>query len=256
MRSNFLLHALGLSFERSLFYHKALATAFLVVGVIHGVGEGFNVTGVAMVVLGGVSGLAYFLLAPYNYEYFHLLHISLYLALIPLAFLHGASFLGYSIIIWGIDVSIRSFITRRKVSATFTMAGDSVVKVSFPKSFAYMPGQYCFLMVKEINMLEYHPFSLCSAPHEDTVSFHCKAVGDWTNKLKDLALKSGISVTHDVYVEGPYGNVTVDVESEVYKVVVLVAGGIGITPMLSMWSQLMKEQKEKGAKKVNQCYTI
>lgn len=33
---------------------------------------------------------------------------------------------------------------------------------------------------------EYHPFTLTSAPHEDTLSLHIRAVGPWTSQLREL----------------------------------------------------------------------
>ena len=33
---------------------------------------------------------------------------------------------------------------------------------------------------------EYHPFTLTSAPHEDTLSLHIRAVGPWTTRLREL----------------------------------------------------------------------
>lgn len=33
---------------------------------------------------------------------------------------------------------------------------------------------------------EYHPFTLTSAPHEDTLSLHIRAVGPWTTRLREI----------------------------------------------------------------------
>lgn len=33
---------------------------------------------------------------------------------------------------------------------------------------------------------EYHPFTLTSAPHDDTLSLHIRAVGPWTTRLREL----------------------------------------------------------------------
>lgn len=32
---------------------------------------------------------------------------------------------------------------------------------------------------------EYHPFTLTSAPHEDTLSLHIRAAGPWTTRLRE-----------------------------------------------------------------------
>ena len=33
---------------------------------------------------------------------------------------------------------------------------------------------------------EYHPFTLTSAPHEETLSLHIRAVGPWTTRLREI----------------------------------------------------------------------
>ena len=42
-------------------------------------------------------------------------------------------------------------------------------------------GQYIFISCPEISFLQYHPFTLTSAPEEDYVSVHMRIVGDWTS---------------------------------------------------------------------------
>jgi hypothetical protein len=42
-------------------------------------------------------------------------------------------------------------------------------------------GQYLFISCPEISYLQYHPFTLTSAPEEDYVSVHMRIVGDWTS---------------------------------------------------------------------------
>ncbi|KAL8579512.1 hypothetical protein ACOMHN_025465 [Nucella lapillus] len=51
------------------------------------------------------------------------------------------------------------------------------------KGFWARPGQYIFLHCPSISRLEWHPFTLTSAPHEDSFSVHIRCVGDWTEAL-------------------------------------------------------------------------
>lgn len=44
-------------------------------------------------------------------------------------------------------------------------------------------GQYIFLQCPSISQLEWHPFTLTSAPEEDYFSVHIRVVGDWTAAL-------------------------------------------------------------------------
>jgi len=49
-------------------------------------------------------------------------------------------------------------------------------------------GQYIFISCPEISYLQYHPFTLTSAPEEDYVSVHMRIVGDWTSVSLSLFL--------------------------------------------------------------------
>ena len=41
-------------------------------------------------------------------------------------------------------------------------------------------GEYVFLNCRQVSRLEWHPFTLTSAPEEDRLSVHIRIVGDWT----------------------------------------------------------------------------
>ena len=49
--------------------------------------------------------------------------------------------------------------------------------------FSMEVGQYIFVNCPSISSLEWHPFTLTSAPEEDFFSIHIRAVGDWTENL-------------------------------------------------------------------------
>lgn len=44
-------------------------------------------------------------------------------------------------------------------------------------------GQYVFIQCPSVSRLEWHPFTLTSAPEEDYFSAHIRIVGDWTQAL-------------------------------------------------------------------------
>ncbi len=107
------------------------------------------------------------------------------------------------------------------------------MKIDMPgNSFAYEAGQYCFLRVSMVNGYEYHPFTISSAPSEDTISFHIRKSGDWTSQLYDTVKARSISKGGDmsdgergspveavVAVEGPYGRLSIDLfNCELYEV--------------------------------------
>lgn len=94
----------------------------------------------------------------------------------------------------------------------------------------HRPGQFAFIKFKTAGITnEWHPFTISSAPSEPNVTFSIKASGDWTQQLK--AVLPGDTV----YVEGPFGQFTYDTSNHP---VVCIAGGIGITPLRSMITEL------------------
>lgn len=92
----------------------------------------------------------------------------------------------------------------------------------------FRAGQYAWLTIGDSPFaLEQHPFSMASSPDQpDRIEFIAKQLGDFTRRLPRI--DSGTCA----FVEGPYGVFSIDIEAE--RRAVLIAGGIGITPMLSM----------------------
>lgn len=78
-----------------------------------------------------------------------------------------------------------------------------------------------------------HPFTISSAcmPGTGLVSFHIKALGDYTSTLAN-SVQAGQTVT----IEGPYGCFNTQHADDRYEQV-WVAGGIGLTPFLAMLQQ-------------------
>ena len=95
--------------------------------------------------------------------------------------------------------------------------------------FDYIPGQFAFITPVSANVpKEEHPFTISSTPSRpDSLQFVIRSLGDWTSKINHL--KTG----EPVLIDGPYGLFSHVVSSE-GEPIVMIAGGIGITPMLSM----------------------
>ncbi len=75
-----------------------------------------------------------------------------------------------------------------------------------------------------------HPFSLSAAPNGDNLRITIKDLGDYSHRL--LALKPGTRV----FAEGPYGALTGALRRRAR--VLLIAGGIGITPLRALLEEL------------------
>ena len=99
----------------------------------------------------------------------------------------------------------------------------------------YRPGQYVYLNVNKIAALEWHPFTITTAPSDPYLSVHVRCAGDWTNKLqKQLVDKRDdeSSIIKYVGVDGPYGTCADDILK--YEQVILIGAGIGVTPYASI----------------------
>jgi len=75
-----------------------------------------------------------------------------------------------------------------------------------------------------------HPFSISAAPNGKYLRFTIKELGDYTRTLRR------IPVGTSVFVEGPYGALTGAARTKAR--VLLVAGGIGITPLRALLEEL------------------
>lgn len=96
----------------------------------------------------------------------------------------------------------------------------------------YKAGQFVWLTVGQSPFsLRENPFSICSAPAAGpSISFMIKELGDFTRTVGQIA--GGTTA----YVDGPYGNVCIDHRSE--PGVALIAGGVGLAPLLAIIRQM------------------
>jgi ferredoxin-NADP reductase len=96
-----------------------------------------------------------------------------------------------------------------------------------PPELSYKPGQYFFVTIKQGDKELTHHFSFSSSPTE-------KEYFEFTKKLTDheysMALKA-VKVGDWARIDAPYGQFTFEGE---YPKIALLAGGIGITPFVSM----------------------
>ena len=240
----------GISFERSLYWHKLMALCYLFALMNHGIREGMNSTGVTIGVFSGATTLIYAsAYMNFSFNLFYYFHIMAYIIIAPLAVIHGGKFFGYIAAVWGADLFVRYLLQGKRIdNAKLTYVADGLVKLEIydnpfhptRSSFALQqPGMYCFVMVPKINYYEYHPFTIATNPADDQLTFYIKAEGDWTSKLRDIAKEgaggeNGKTSDVKVYLEGPYGNLSIDMfNPNTHPVAMLISGGVGITPMLS-----------------------
>ena len=94
--------------------------------------------------------------------------------------------------------------------------------------FSFVPGQYAALHFKRRGRrTPVRCFSIVSSPRQpDKLQFATKKMGDFTGALSEL------EVGEEVYIQGPFGDFVIDFDHD--KSLVLLAGGIGVTPYISM----------------------
>jgi predicted ferric reductase len=106
----------------------------------------------------------------------------------------------------------------------------------------FKPGQFGYLTIYgETISREAHPFSFSSSPDDDnSLTFTIKELGDYTSSIGNI--RPGGTAT----IDGPYGRFSyLNYPDE--EITVLIAGGVGITPALSMLRYMRHRDKEHKA---------
>ncbi|XP_075477097.1 ferric reduction oxidase 7, chloroplastic-like [Primulina tabacum] len=282
-RGSILLRLVDIPFEHATRYHVWLGHLTMSLFTLHGIFYiiGWSVEGrlihkllewknVGIANLAGVisllAGLCMWITSlpgvrRLNFELFFYTH-QLYVVFVVFLALHVGdfvfSFAAGSIFLFMLDRFLRFFQSRRTVdvlSARSFPCGTLELVLSKPANLHYNALSWIFLQVRELSWLQWHPFSVSSSPRDgkNHLAILIKVLGDWTAKLEgriptDDEKKSEIepllqsSSRLTVSVEGPYGH-----ESShhlTYENLVLIAGGIGISPFLAILSDVLHRINE------------
>lgn len=128
---------------------------------------------------------------------------------------------------------------------------ELTIKARNSKILKYQAGQFAWLKLKSTAPLFENPFSFSSAPNisgyenKDHLQFLIKDVGDFTHQVSEL--KTGDLV----YLDGPYGNFGNfgNFGQSCFKHtegnIVLIAGGAGIAPIISLLRGLTQTKNKK-----------
>jgi len=153
-------------------------------------------------------------------------------------------FTGGGMLLWFIDRLIRFYKGTKHFPVTSVQVENGVVQITMrPNGFAFRAGQYAFLNIPSITPLEWHPFTISSTPGDPNITFHIKDMGKntWTARLARIYGSSKINSLPLVNLDGPYGNPP---SLSACANLVLVAGGIGITPILSIFKEQYQLHKQ------------
>jgi predicted ferric reductase len=95
------------------------------------------------------------------------------------------------------------------------------------RALEFAPGQFAWLRLQPSVRAEEHPFTIASSAHLGLwTEFTIRHSGDFTSELRLLRPGS------PVWIDGPHGAFTLDLQRTTG--LVMIAGGVGITPMMSM----------------------
>ncbi|KAL3515803.1 hypothetical protein ACH5RR_022705 [Cinchona calisaya] len=197
----------------------------------------------------------------WNFELFFYTH-QLYVVFVIFLALHVGDFLfsmaAAGIFLFMLDRFLRFCQSRKTVdilSATCFPCGTVELVLSKPANLHYNALGWVFLQVRELSLLQWHPFSVSSSPLDgkNHLAILIKVLGGWTGKLKEHILsisneepeKQQLLRPHSkisASVEGPYGH---EVPYHLtYENLILVAGGIGISPFLAILSDILHHIKD------------
>ncbi|KAK2601038.1 hypothetical protein N8I77_010518 [Diaporthe amygdali] len=136
--------------------------------------------------------------------------------------------------------------------AAIQIMTENTIKITIPTQSRWSPGQYFYLRMPGISLLENHPFTVTSLCSEDFPSEYgeqyrdCVLVfrpyGGFTKKVLETAIEKGPFHTYRAFLDGPYGGMRRDLAA--FDTCILIAGGSGITSLMSQLLNLIKRMRD------------
>ncbi|KAI1176410.1 ferric reductase like transmembrane component-domain-containing protein [Nemania sp. FL0916] len=231
-------------------------------GVIYG-------TGIACLVpLGWLCVASLPFIRRIAYEAFVLLHVPVGILYVGLLFWHTKNYLATwdylyaTIAIWVICYLYRlsklnwikpwrsAFLVGDE--AAITLMTENAIKITIPTQMKWKPGQFVYLRMPGISFLDNHPFTISSLCSEDFTSEYgeqyrdCTVVfkpyGGFTRRVLETAIEKGPFHTYRAYLDGPYGGMRRELAA--FDTCILIAGGSGVTAVMSQLLNLIKRMRD------------
>jgi NAD(P)H-flavin reductase len=192
------------------------------------------------------------------FELFYYSHKILALLIIITASLHYIIVLYYilpAIILYIVDIFLRYKNTYKANYSHLQIIGEEknntsciLIYVELLQKIKINPGSYFFICFENISTTEWHPLSIMLETNGNLL-FCAKDMGKntWTHKLKEydysINKKGSILDNRKIYIQGPYGHISVDYKN--YENIICVAGGIGITPIINVLQDIDYNKYQK-----------
>jgi predicted ferric reductase len=216
---------------------------------------------IAFALLLGVTGLSVAVVRRLlAYQTWYFIHLYVYIA-VALAFAHqlatGADFISssafqaywwalYAVVVGGLlyfrllQPLLRYRRHRFRVERIEREATGSVsiyISGRELRGFTFQPGQFAiWRFLDRRRWWEAHPFTLSTVPSDRRLRLTVRASGDFSSRISSLRRGT------PVLVEGPFGHFTADAATA--SKVLLIAGGIGVTPLRALAEQFAREGRD------------
>jgi predicted ferric reductase len=254
----------GLPFERRLPSHRWLGRFLVLIVTLHVLyyWVGWFRDGIFVqqqfqtpkYIFGGIAWICSLLIAISSanwirrnyFNLFWVTHVAMFLGFYTFATIHSYEGMAVYVIIFAVvylmDHLLRLLgagILAQPLEGADLLAGGAI-RLHFrrPRQFPGTKaevGQYVYLNFPSIALFQWHPFTLASGPKNSMAEVCIRSLGDHTAKLTEAIAAAASSDAIDlprVRVDGPYGKLSFNYKR--YPNMVLVGGGIGITPLMSI----------------------
>ncbi|MBC8233338.1 ferric reductase-like transmembrane domain-containing protein [bacterium] len=211
--------AIRLEYEKWRFLHNIMASLILLIGFLHSWNVGSDLRG----------------------------DLIIYRSQIPMRFL-WVGMLGVAVLAYVYHRALRPLWHRRRAYRVIEVMNEThdvwTIKFAPPegeKCYDYLPGQCHFIKLYRGSNLpvEEHPFTISSSPtDEGFVSSTIKESGDFTATIGQTKPGDAVSV------QGPYGRFSYVCHPD-ERELVFIAGGVGITPLMSMLRHIRDARADK-----------